>query len=149
MQRKPHALVGQTGWIDSRRRHWGFHYGGELQWEGRADNAHDARYKGWMGLSRRTKSSAITSINDGNLMPRAYLYVMRRRSMNKARDPNKLSPACIALVGLFTVHTSMIAAVNLGLELTHAEQDAWMAGVLVPMFVAWLTVTIEVFTRTY
>jgi hypothetical protein len=52
--------------------------------------------------------------------------------MNRTRARNKLTPAGIALVGLFAIHACMIAAVNLGLELTHAEQDAWMAGVLVP-----------------
>jgi hypothetical protein len=67
----------------------------------------------------------------------------------KARDRNKLSPAGIALVGLFAVHACMIAAVSLGLQLTHAEQDAWMCGVLVPMVVAWLVEVIEVLTRTY
>jgi hypothetical protein len=43
----------------------------------------------------------------------------------------------------------MIVAVNSGVELTHAEQDAWMVGLLVPMFVAWVIVTIEAFKRTY
>jgi hypothetical protein len=69
--------------------------------------------------------------------------------MNKARDPNKLSPPGIALVGFFAVHACMIAAVSLGLQLTHTEQDAWMCGVIVSMAVAWLVVVIEVFTRTY
>jgi hypothetical protein len=40
----------------------------------------------------------------------------------------------------------MIAAVSLGLELTHVQQDAWIAGVLVPMVVAWLAVVIEELT---
>jgi hypothetical protein len=67
----------------------------------------------------------------------------------RANDPNKLTPAGVALLGLFAAHFAMIVAVNSGVELTHAEQDAWMVGLLVPMFVAWVIVTIEVLTRTY
>jgi hypothetical protein len=69
--------------------------------------------------------------------------------MDKARDPNKLSPACVVMLGLFTLHTAIIAAVNLGLQLTHTEQDIWVCAVMVPMVVAWVKVEIEVITRTY
>jgi hypothetical protein len=41
----------------------------------------------------------------------------------------------------------MIAAVNLGLELTHAEETAWICSVMVPMVVAWVAVEIELITR--
>jgi hypothetical protein len=44
------------------------------------------------------------------------LEQLARRSMNKARDRNKPSPACIALVALYVSHLAMIAAVNLGVE---------------------------------
>jgi hypothetical protein len=37
-------------WTDRRRRHWEFHFQGKLIWDGRADNAYDARYKGWMAF---------------------------------------------------------------------------------------------------
>jgi hypothetical protein len=67
--------------------------------------------------------------------------------MSKTRDHNKLSPAGVVLVGLFTLHTCMIAAVNLGLELTHAEEAAWICGVMVPMIMAWVAVEIELITR--
>jgi hypothetical protein len=64
-------------------------------------------------------------------------------SRTRGRDRNKLTPAGVVLLGLFAAHFAMIVAVNSGVELTSGEQDAWMAGVMVPMFVAWLTVMIE------
>jgi hypothetical protein len=67
----------------------------------------------------------------------------------RANDPNKLTPAGVALLGLFAIHTCMIAAVNLGLDLTRTEEGLWIYGICVPMIVTWVVVTIEVFTRTY
>jgi hypothetical protein len=55
----------------------------------------------------------------------------------------------MVLLGLFAAHTCMIAAVNLGLNLTHTEQGLWIYGICVPMVVAWVKVQVEVITRTY
>jgi hypothetical protein len=69
--------------------------------------------------------------------------------MNKARDPDKLSPAGVVLVGLFALHTCMIAATSLGLKVHEPYIAMWVFGVLVPMIVAWLVAVIEVLTRRY
>jgi hypothetical protein len=69
--------------------------------------------------------------------------------MKRARDHNKFSLAGFVMIGLFAIHTCMIAAVNLGLELTHLEQGLWIYGICVPMVLAWAKVQVELITRHY
>jgi len=40
-------LKGAWVWTDGRS-HWEFHGPDQFYWNGRAGNAYDARYKGWM-----------------------------------------------------------------------------------------------------
>jgi hypothetical protein len=45
----PHIRPMKDGWVWSAGRdHWEFHGPGEYYWHGRAGNAYEARYKGWM-----------------------------------------------------------------------------------------------------
>jgi hypothetical protein len=61
----------------------------------------------------------------------------------RANDPNKLTPAGVALVSLYALHSAMIAAVSLGLDVRDPWRAVWLFSVGVPMFVAWLVVMIE------
>ena len=43
------AMRNKDAWVwDAGRDHWEFHGPDEFYWHGRAGNAYDARYKGWM-----------------------------------------------------------------------------------------------------
>jgi hypothetical protein len=42
-----HIMRDAWVWSDSRRRHWEFHGPNQFFWHGHANNAYDARYKGW------------------------------------------------------------------------------------------------------
>jgi hypothetical protein len=69
---------------------------------------------------------------------------------HRARNRNKLSPAGVALVTLFAIHTCVIAAVNLDLlQLTRTGEGVWIYGICVPMILSWLVVVIEVLTWPY
>ena len=59
---KAHALVKEThpqvklrdAWVwHFHRDHWEFHGPDGYFWHGSADNAYDARYKGWMAWLRK------------------------------------------------------------------------------------------------
>jgi len=42
------AVTLRSAWVwDAGRGRWEFHFG-DFYWHGRASNAYDARYKGWM-----------------------------------------------------------------------------------------------------
>ncbi len=45
--------VNKDAWVwRFRRDHWEFHGPDDFVWHGSADNAYDARYKGWMAWLR-------------------------------------------------------------------------------------------------
>jgi hypothetical protein len=53
------------------------------------------------------------------------------------------------LIGLYAMHSAMIAAIQLGVEVHDPWRAIWLFSIGVPMFVAWLVVVIEELTRTY
>lgn len=59
----PHIRTNKDAWVwCAGRDHWEFHGPGEYYWHGRAGNAYDARYKGWMAwLQAERKGSALTN----------------------------------------------------------------------------------------
>jgi hypothetical protein len=64
---------------------------------------------------------------------------------HRASDPNKRNLPGTALIVLYTLHTCMIIAINLGLQLTHTEQGLWIYGLCFPMIVAWLALMVDLF----
>lgn len=50
----PKVNVIKDAWVwHFSRDHWEFHGPGDYYWNGRASNAYEARYKGWMAWLRK------------------------------------------------------------------------------------------------
>lgn len=50
----PHIRPIKDAWVwHAGRDHWEFHGPNEFYWHGGADNAYEARYKGWMAWLRK------------------------------------------------------------------------------------------------
>jgi hypothetical protein len=56
----PHIKPRKDAWVwCAGRDHWEFHGPNDFYWHGRAGNAYEARYKGWMAWLEKFKPDAV------------------------------------------------------------------------------------------
>jgi hypothetical protein len=68
-QHYPHIKVRKDAWVwHAGRGHWEFHGPADFYWHGRADNAYDARHKGWNAWIEKQEvdlAAKIAAMNEG------------------------------------------------------------------------------------
>lgn len=80
----PHIRVTKHAWVINAgfRDHWEFHAespAGEYYWHGHADNAYDARYKGWIAWRERERNATLRANAVGFVIkPNGVMFELRR-----------------------------------------------------------------------